>query len=147
MSDDDIELLDYEQAVALLPDGDSIHTFLDGGFAVIGADWDRDKILALLRDTGRREVTGSVAQSMGHGLAAFRADGVPVFIATRAAMPGQPATAATEAAEPPRRAGEDDELCPAMGGPYVCTCQARHAPPHLAHVPNGEIVHSWTGAA
>jgi hypothetical protein len=85
MSADDIELLTYDEAVALLPDGDSIHTFLDGGITLIGADWARPTILTLLRETDRREVTGPDAQSMGHGLAAFRADGTPVFIETRKA--------------------------------------------------------------
>jgi len=85
MSDDDIQLLTYDEAVALLPDGDDIHTFLDGGIALIGADWDRAAILLLLENTERREVTGPAAQSMGHGLAAYRADGKPVFIETRKA--------------------------------------------------------------
>ena len=85
MSADDIQLLTYDEAVALLPDGDTIHTYLDGGFALLGADWRRPDILTLLEMTSRREVTGGAAQSMGHGLAAFRADGAPVFIETRKA--------------------------------------------------------------
>jgi hypothetical protein len=79
------ELLTYDQAVALLADGDSVHTFLQGPLGMlIGADWSREKILALLRDTDRREVTGPQAQAMGHGLAAWRGD-EPVFIETAAA--------------------------------------------------------------
>ena len=85
MSAGDIQLLSYDEAVALLPDGDSVHTFLDGGFVLIGADWDRTDILTLLETTSRREVTGDAAQGMGHGLAAYRADGTPVFIETRKA--------------------------------------------------------------
>jgi hypothetical protein len=83
--DSDIILLSYDEAVALLPDGDRIHTFLDGGVALIGADWDRAEILHLLETSGRREVTGPSAQSFGHGLAAYRQDGTPVFIKTRPA--------------------------------------------------------------
>ena len=86
MTPDDIQLLTYDEAVALLPDGDSIHTFLDGGISLIGADWDRPAILALLREAHPEiEVTGPAAQSMGHGMAAYRADGTPVFIETRKA--------------------------------------------------------------
>lgn len=85
MTPDDIQLLTYDEAVALLPDGDSIHTFLNSSIALVGADWARPAILTLLRETDRREVTGAAAQSMGHGLAAFRADGTPVFIETRKA--------------------------------------------------------------
>jgi hypothetical protein len=82
--DDEIILLSYDEAVAMLPDGDRIHTFLDAGGVPIGADWDRAQILALLETTERREVTGSSAQSFGHGLAAYREDSTPVFIKTRA---------------------------------------------------------------
>jgi hypothetical protein len=85
VTSDEIQLLTYDEAVALLPDGDSIHTFLDGGGIPVGADWDRAAILELLQNTKRCEVTGAAAQSMGHGLAAFRADGTPVFIETRKA--------------------------------------------------------------
>ena len=79
---DDVVLLSYDDAVALLPEGGRIHTILDSGIALLGADWDRDQVLDLLRTTDRREVTGPAAQAMGHGLAAFR-DGEPVFIETR----------------------------------------------------------------
>jgi len=82
---DDIQLLSYGEAVALLPDGERIHTFTDGGVALIGADWDRADVLELLETTERREVTGPSAQGLGHGLAAFR-DGEPVFIETRKAL-------------------------------------------------------------
>ena len=79
---DEVVLLSYDEAVALLPDGERIHTILDSGIALLGADWDRGQVLGLLRTTGRREVTGPAAQAMGHGLAAFR-DGEAVFIETR----------------------------------------------------------------
>jgi hypothetical protein len=86
MSAGEVQLLTYDEAVALLPDGERIHTFLDGGLAIIGAHWDRADILALLERTDRREVTGPAGQGqgLGHGLAAYR-DGEPVFIETRPA--------------------------------------------------------------
>jgi hypothetical protein len=76
--------LTYDEAVALLPGSERIHTYLDGSLALIGADWDRAQILNLLREAGPQgiQVTGPAAQSAGHGLAAFRADGTPVFIET-----------------------------------------------------------------
>jgi hypothetical protein len=82
VSDGEIILLSYEEAAALLPDGETVHTILDSPVALIGADWDREKVLRLLRETGRREVTGPAAQSVGHGMAAFRG-GRPVFIETK----------------------------------------------------------------
>ena len=85
-SNDEPQPLSYDEAVALLPDGDTVHTFLSSSVALIGADWSRADILALLREAGHEiEVTGPAAQSMGHGLAAYRADGTPVFIETRKA--------------------------------------------------------------
>jgi hypothetical protein len=80
---DEPVLLTPEQAEALLPDGGDIHTFLNPGGMLLGADWRREQVLELLRTSDRREVTGPAAQSMGHGLCAFRDDGVPVFIETR----------------------------------------------------------------
>lgn len=83
---DEIELLTYDEAVALLPDGERVHTFMQAGPVILGASWDRADILALLETTGRREVTGPAAQELGHGLAAFR-DGEPVFIQARDGEP------------------------------------------------------------
>ena len=76
--------LSYEDAVAMLPDGEQVHTILGGGLALIGADWDREHVLGLLL-TGTPELSGEQATAMGHGLVAFR-DGdrsEPVFIETR----------------------------------------------------------------
>ena len=73
--------LTYEQAVALLPEGDEIHTYLSDDNVLVGADWDRDSVLDLLRE-GAPELAGPAATKAGHGLVAFRADG-PVFIATQ----------------------------------------------------------------
>lgn len=73
--------LTFEEAVAMLPDAAEIHTFLSGGMAMIGAAWDREDILDLLR-TGRPELSGDLATSMNHGLVAWRGS-QPVFIETR----------------------------------------------------------------
>lgn len=81
--DDEDYSLTYEQAVAMLPDGEQVHAILDGDIALIGADWDRADVLALLRD-GRPEVSGQQAAASGHGMVAFPPLG-PVFIATRPA--------------------------------------------------------------
>lgn len=76
--------LTFDEAVALLPDGDNVHTFLDGGFALIGADWRRDQILDLFRN-GQPELSGPSATASGHGLVVSRDidEGGPVFIATK----------------------------------------------------------------
>lgn len=62
------DTLSYEEAIALLPEGDDIHTFL--GF--IGASWRREQILAALKEAPEILLTGPMAQAMGHGMAIFR---------------------------------------------------------------------------
>ena len=81
-----IQQLTYDEAVALLPDGDTVHTFMQAGPVLIGADWERAKILELLRLAGPEiELAGPAAQDTGHGMAAYDADGTAVFIETRKA--------------------------------------------------------------
>lgn len=77
-------VLTYGQAVALLPDDERIHTFMNPAGMLIGADWDREDVLALLRD-GQPELSGDQATAMGHGIVAFRGGdrGEPMFVATK----------------------------------------------------------------
>lgn len=82
--------LSYDEAVALLPDGDDIHTFINPGGMLIGADWRRQQVLDILK-TGSPELSGQMATDMGHGIVAWREvdeekDWVkdPVFISTKA---------------------------------------------------------------
>jgi hypothetical protein len=83
MDNSEPQELTYSEAVALLPDGDEIHTVVQLGSILLGADWDRADILELLRTSPRLDVTGPAAQASGHGLAAQRDDGRPLFIETR----------------------------------------------------------------
>ncbi len=82
MGDGKVRLLTFDEAVALLPDGDQIHAVLDGDEALLGADWDRATILQLLAAADLREVAGPRAQARRHGLAAWLGN-MPVFIETR----------------------------------------------------------------
>lgn len=66
--------LTYDQAVSLLPVGDSIHTFYNPGFGLIGADWSREDILDKLRKSDAIELTGEQARSFGHGMCAYNKD-------------------------------------------------------------------------
>jgi len=76
------EPLTYEQAVAALPDGDDIHVVLNGTPGIlIGADWRRDQVLALLREN-RPERSGPLASASGHGIAVMR-NGDRYFVQTR----------------------------------------------------------------
>lgn len=63
------DTLTLDEALAALPDGDSIHTFMSGGVALIGADWDRFKLIDAITNSPRICITGEVAQTMKHGIA------------------------------------------------------------------------------
>lgn len=63
-----------EEAIALLPEGDYIHTFYQMGSTLVGADWDRADILQKLTECDKIEVAGDQARAMGHGLAVYRSD-------------------------------------------------------------------------
>jgi len=73
--------LTYEQAIAMLVDGDSIHAFRNTGNVLIGADWGRDDVLSVLRD-GKPELAGVNATEFGHGIVAWDKYG-PVFFQTK----------------------------------------------------------------
>lgn len=66
-SNDRVQLT-YDEAVAMLPEGDMVHTFINGlPGMIIGANWEREKLLEAFRSF-RTELSGEMAQSMGHGL-------------------------------------------------------------------------------
>ena len=69
-------VLSFDEAVKLLPEGDSIHTVRNPrGGMMIGTDWGRAELLDAMRKSPEIQVTGRIAQSMGHGLA-IDADGL-----------------------------------------------------------------------
>jgi len=75
------------EAISMLPDGDSIHTFRQAAFGgtLLGADWDRTDILDALRKYSA-ELTGEIATDMGHGLAFADPTGY-VFVQTKQRTP------------------------------------------------------------
>ena len=66
--------LTYEEAVALLPDCEYVHTFYNHGFGLVGADWGREEILDKLRKSEVIELTGEQARALGHGICAYAKD-------------------------------------------------------------------------
>lgn len=64
----------YEEAVSLLPDGDYVHTFYNGSFGLLGADWRKEEILEKLRKSEVIELTGNKARAMNHGMCAYNKD-------------------------------------------------------------------------
>lgn len=78
---DERVFLTSEQAEAMLPNGDYIHTFRSGTGILLGADWKREKILEAIK-TYKPELSGKLATSMDHGIVLFDPDAL--FIATKA---------------------------------------------------------------
>lgn len=70
MNNDIKRYLTFEEAVSLLPEGETIHTFISGP-VLIGADWSREDILDKLYKS-TIELTGPNARGMGHGIAAYK---------------------------------------------------------------------------
>lgn len=63
--------LSEEEAISILPDGQEIHTQIQNGLMLIGADWSREDIIDKIQKSDIREVTGPYARAMGHGLALY----------------------------------------------------------------------------
>lgn len=78
--------LTYDQAVAMLPEGETIHTFRNTCGMLIGADWSREQILEAIRN-GKPELAGETASSMNHGLVVWAPLAgpytLPLFVETR----------------------------------------------------------------
>lgn len=86
MSDEERIILTADEAIAMLPEKESIHTFLQGGMTLLGADWPAEEIWESLRQSVRIELSGPTATSMGHGLVFWRGaedNGSWVFVETR----------------------------------------------------------------
>ena len=60
--------LSFDEAIKLIPDREEIHTFRNPGGMLLGADWDRAKLLDAMRKSPAIQVSGETAQRMGHGL-------------------------------------------------------------------------------
>jgi len=79
--DEERVVLTIEQAENLIADGEYVHTFRQGGFMLIGADWKREDILEALK-IYPPELSGVSATSIGHGLVFIDKAG-PVFVETK----------------------------------------------------------------
>ena len=63
-----------DQAISVLPDGDSVHTFYNPGFGLVGADWSRKDIINKIQGSEIVELTGEIARGMGHGICVYNED-------------------------------------------------------------------------
>ena len=81
MNENERACLTIEQAMEMLPDGDKIHVFLNPAGMLLGCDWSRAAVIALIKD-GVREKGGETCTQMEHGLVVF-AKGKDHFIQTK----------------------------------------------------------------
>jgi hypothetical protein len=74
-------MLRHEDAVSMLPDGESVHTFRNAGSILVGADWDRDELITHMA-MHSVEQAGPAATAMKHGMVLQDRHGW-LFIATK----------------------------------------------------------------
>lgn len=74
-------VLTTEQAKAMLPDKEYVHTFRCAPNILIGAEWRKAELETEI-DKCRCELAGPLASEMGHGLAIFTAEG-HLFVETK----------------------------------------------------------------
>lgn len=66
--------LTKEEAMSVLPQGESIHTFYNPGFGLVGADWSREDIIDKIQKSDIIELTGPQARGLSHGICAYDKD-------------------------------------------------------------------------
>jgi hypothetical protein len=80
--DDKQKYITHEEAIAMLPDGDTIHTFKSPYPGVmLGADWTRDEIIKCIKNL-KPQLSGYHAASTNHALCVKDGAGY-LFIETR----------------------------------------------------------------
>lgn len=69
----------------MLPDGETIHTFVNPAGMLVGADWTREQVIEAIQQFGA-ELSGGMATRMNHGMVLFRGDRIrsnALFIETK----------------------------------------------------------------
>lgn len=60
-----------DEAIALLPEKEYIHTFYNTPPMLCGADWDKQEVIDKLKTADKIELAGEMARNMNHGLAVY----------------------------------------------------------------------------
>lgn len=81
MFQEDRVILTKEEALSLLPDEDSIHTFRGLPGVLIGADWDKKELVEEIEHC-KCEIGGPMCRALDHGLVIWTGND-PLFIKTR----------------------------------------------------------------
>ncbi len=72
--------LSPQELDALMPSGEYVHTFIQSGPILLGADWNRAEILKAAERGA--ELSGDQATAMKHGAVVWNENKEPVFIET-----------------------------------------------------------------
>lgn len=83
-----VSKLSTKEAIKLLPDSETIHTFRNLMGMLLGCDWDKKEIISALEEVSEIQETGEMAQNMGHGLV-IEHDGALLFIETKKIEEGE----------------------------------------------------------
>lgn len=62
------KILTIEQAIDILPQNDKIHCFVNAEFGLIGADWDKEKVVETLKEAEFVEIGGEQCKALKHAL-------------------------------------------------------------------------------
>ena len=77
------EFISFEQAIKMLPDGESIHTFRAAGPCRLGANIDKNSLIKdMEKYSDKLEISGKNAQELNHGIVFFDDIG-PLFVETK----------------------------------------------------------------
>ncbi len=96
--DEQRAILTPEQAKAMLPEGDEIHTFRSYVPGVLlGADWGRDALVEAIDAADTLEIGGPACRNVNHGLVVWTGND-PLFVECRDGMDYEAAEAAREVA-------------------------------------------------
>lgn len=77
--------LSDDEAIARLTIGDRVHCLVNPSGMLLGADWDRAEVLAMIRVFGAEE-SGELASRMNHGICVIPpsgSNGNPMWFATK----------------------------------------------------------------
>jgi hypothetical protein len=83
MSDERV-ILTPDQAIAMLdPEAERIHTFVQAGPCLLGADHDSQDLLDEINSALQLEIGGEMCCRMNHGLVVWRGKTDPLFVECR----------------------------------------------------------------
>lgn len=72
MSEEERKFLTVDEAKEKISDNDTIHVFANPGVnMLVGADWSRKQVIALIEKSETREIGGEMCRKMRHGLVVY----------------------------------------------------------------------------